>query len=85
MFAQNTVLEEKKLLSFDALESETALELPSRETLQLVNVIIAGNTIQVPISVAANICGVAVNVLAVALAQNQQVTCRANAVSVARA
>ena len=80
------MLSEKSVVSLDVLERETALELPSRETLQLVNVVIAGNTIQVPISVAANICGVAVNVLAVALAQQGSFNrCNATAVSVARA
>jgi ChpA-C len=80
------MLSEKKVVSLDVLESETALELPSRETLQLVNVVVAGNTIQVPISVAANICGVAVNVLATALAQQGSFNnCSAAGVSVARA
>ena len=79
------MLSEKTLVSLDVLERETALELPSRETLQLVNVVIAGNTIQVPIAVAAGICGVAVNVLAVALAQGNNFNCPATAVSVARA
>lgn len=56
-----------------ALVSTLALSLVSASTAQpeqsgLVNVIVVDNTVQIPIGVAANVCGVAVNVLATATA-----------------
>lgn len=61
---------EKKRLSVADLEAQAALELPDREMMALVNIIIvdtlSGNNVnvQVPIGVAANVCGVQANVLA---------------------
>jgi hypothetical protein len=52
------------MLSMQELEAQSAVELPNRELLALVTVIVAGVSIDVPINVAANICGVDVNVLA---------------------
>ena len=76
------MLAEKKMLSLEDLAAEVALELPSRETLALVVVnltnVLNNNTVQVPIAIAANICGVAVNVLAAEL-QNGPVTCTTGA------
>ena len=43
----------------------------------LVNVAVVGNTVQVPIGVAANVCGVQAAVLAANFAQNQTVNCQA--------
>ncbi|MDQ3430196.1 MAG: hypothetical protein M3479_09660 [Actinomycetota bacterium] len=45
----------------------------------LVNVNISGNTVQVPVAVAANLCNVAVNVLAQDLAQDGTADCNATA------
>ena len=78
------MLSEKKLLTLEAIEAESALELPSRETLQLVNVVITNLlnnnrvAVAIPIQAAANICGVAVNVLSSQLAGGP-VTCTAGA------
>ena len=68
----------KKLLSPEDLESQMALELPDRGMLQLINVVLlSGNVISVPIAVAAALCGVQAQVLAVLAAQQQEVTCEA--------
>ncbi len=61
---------EKKRLSAAALEAQAALELPDREMMALINItvveVLSGNNVnvQVPIGVAANVCGVQANVLA---------------------
>ena len=61
---------EKKRLSAADLEAQAALELPDREMMALVNIVVvdvlSGNNVnvQVPIGVAANVCGVQANVLA---------------------
>jgi hypothetical protein len=49
----------------------------------LVNVDVSNNTVQVPISVAANVCGLQVGVLATALAQGP-VSCQSGATSVSQ-
>jgi hypothetical protein len=65
-----TVLE-KRALSLEELESQTAFALPDRELMQtqtgLVNLAIGDITVQVPIAVAAAVCGVNVSVLTAAL------------------
>jgi hypothetical protein len=64
------MLAEKTPLGVEELEAQTAFELPDREMMQLVeiNIINALNnnqiSLQVPIGVAANVCGVQANVLA---------------------
>ena len=45
----------------------------------LVNLNVSGNTVQVPVAVAANVCNVAVNVLAQDLAQDETADCNATA------
>jgi hypothetical protein len=61
---------EKKRLSAADLEAQAALELPDREMMALINIVVvdvlSGNNVnvQVPIGVAANVCGVQANVLA---------------------
>ncbi len=61
---------EKKALSAADLEAQAAFELPDREMMALVNILIfdvvdlRNVTVQVPIGVAANVCGVQANVLA---------------------
>lgn len=61
---------EKKRLSAADLKAQAALELPDREMMALVNIVVvdvlSGNNVnvQVPIGVAANVCGVQANVLA---------------------
>ena len=63
------MLTEKKALSFEEIEAQTALELPNREMMALVNIIVfdvLNNNdvnVQVPIGVAANVCGVTVAAL----------------------
>ncbi|HKH11271.1 MAG TPA: hypothetical protein VKA73_09020 [Rubrobacter sp.] len=64
------MLLEKKRLGVEDLEAQAALELPDREMMALINItvvdVLNGNNVnvQVPISVAANVCGVQANVLA---------------------
>jgi hypothetical protein len=69
--------ETKKLLSLDEIESQTALELPRRELPALINVItVTGDILSYNnVAVAAQVCGVQVTALALAVAQFQRVTC----------
>ena len=61
---------EKKTLSIEEIEGQTALELPDREMMALVTITIVdvlshnNVNVQVPIGVAANVCGVQANLLA---------------------
>ena len=61
---------EKKTLGAAELEAQTAFELPDREMMALINIfvvdVLSGNNVnvQVPIGVAAHVCGVQANVLA---------------------
>jgi hypothetical protein len=75
------MLAEKQVLSLAELEAQTALELPERELMQtqagLVNLFIGNLAVVVPISVAANICGLQVAALSALLVQNQRTTCEA--------
>ena len=76
------MLMEKKALSFEEIEAQTALELPNREMLALVNIIVFdvlnnnNVNVQVPIGVAANVCGVSVAAL-LGLAATGPVNCTA--------
>jgi len=60
----------KRALSFEQIDAQTAVELPDRDMLALINIVVAdvltGNdvNVQVPIGVAANVCGIQANVLA---------------------
>ena len=60
----------KRALSFEQIDAQTAVELPDRDMMALVNIaiidVLNGNevNVQVPIGVAANVCGVQANVLA---------------------
>lgn len=65
----------KKPLSPEEIEAQTAVELPDRKLMALVAVVIAGNTVFLPIGIAANVCGVQANVLAQQLAQTGSATC----------
>src|SRR5215210_2763333 len=60
--------------------SGTAAAQPTQQT-GLVNINLENITVQVPIAVAANVCGVQVGALAVGLAQGQAVDCNSGAVS----
>lgn len=63
-------MQEKKQLSAAQIEAQAAFELPDREMMALVNItlidVLSGNevAVQVPIGIAANVCGVQANVLA---------------------
>ena len=56
----------KKMLSIEDIEGQTALALPERKMMQLVDVTIVNVlnnnviTIQLPLAVAANVCGISV-------------------------
>jgi hypothetical protein len=60
----------KRALSFEQIDAQTAVELPDRDLMALINItvidVLSGNevNVQVPIGVAANVCGVQANVLA---------------------
>ena len=60
----------KRALSFEQIDAQTAAELPDRDMMALINIVVvdvlSGNdvNVQVPIGVAANVCGVQANVLA---------------------
>ena len=64
------MMQEKKQLSAAQIEAQAAFELPDREMMALVNItlidVLSGNevAVQVPIGIAANVCGVQANVLA---------------------
>ena len=64
------MLSEKKQLSAAQIEGQSAFELPDREMMALVNItvidVLSHNevAVQVPIGVAANVCGIQANVLA---------------------
>ena len=67
----------KQQLSAAEIEAQAALELPDREMMALVNVILLnGVNVAVPVSAAANICGVQVALLSAATEQGD-VTCEA--------
>ena len=76
------MLTEKKALSFEEIEAQTALELPNREMLALVNIVVFdvlnnnNVNVQVPIGVAANVCGLSVAAV-LAAAANGPVNCAA--------
>ncbi len=61
---------EKRTLGAADLEAQAAFELPDREMMALINIVVfdvvdlRNVTVQVPIGVAANVCGVQANVLA---------------------
>jgi hypothetical protein len=61
---------EKRALGAAELEAQAAFELPDREMMALINItiidVLSGNevAVQVPIGVAANVCGIQANVLA---------------------
>jgi hypothetical protein len=74
------MLAEKKPLGVEELEAQTALELPKREMPALVTVILDDTTVQVPISVAANLCDIDVAVLA-AQVESGDTTCTATSES----
>lgn len=69
---------EKKALSAEDIDAQAAFELPDREMMALVNVVaLNGVTVAVPISIAANVCGIDANVLAQQVQQNGDATCTA--------
>ncbi len=75
------MLAEKKALSIEELEAQTAIELPARELMArqrgLVNVNIGDVTIQLPVGIAANVCDVNAAVLAAAIADTGSAECDA--------
>jgi hypothetical protein len=76
-------MSEKKTLSTEMLDEQMAVELPDRAMMALVNVTIVDLlnnntvTVQLPIGVAANVCGVNANVLASQIHQPGGPTCTA--------
>jgi len=72
----------KKTLSIAELDSQTAFELPNRDLMALVNVVLVDTlnnlTIQVPIGVAANLCDINAAVLAAQVVDTGTATCDAD-------
>ncbi len=64
------MMQDKQQLSAAQIEAQAAFELPDREMMALVNITIfdvvdlRNVNVQVPIGIAANVCGVQANVLA---------------------
>jgi hypothetical protein len=79
------MLVEKKLLGVEELEAQTALELPEREMLALVNVTLGNLAVQVPVGVAANVCDINAAVLIGQIQDTGSATCEATADSKADA
>ena len=61
---------QQSALSFEQIDAQTAVGLPDRDMMALINIVIIDAVsleevnVQVPIGVAANVCGVQANVLA---------------------
>lgn len=72
-------MQEKQQLSAAQIEAQAAFELPDREMMVLINVtlidVLSSNevAVQTPVGIAANVCGIDVNVLA--QQQDAPVTC----------
>ena len=77
------MLPEKKALSLEELEAQTALELPERVLPALVDVTIGDVTVQLPIGLAANVCDINAAVLVAAIADTGSAECTATAESIA--
>ena len=71
------MLAEKRILSMEDIEAQTALELPDREMLALVTVVVGDVEILVPIGIAANLCNINAAVLAQQLVNDQEARCTA--------
>ncbi len=72
------MLLERKALSAEDLEAQTAFELLDREMMALVNVVaLNGANVAVPVGIAANVCGINASVLAQDLAQDGSAECTA--------
>jgi hypothetical protein len=84
-------MEDKKVLTFDELEAQTAVELPDRDLMALINVFVPifisdlNVVVQVPIGVAANVCNVQVGVLAVQEFEAGETACEAESTQIPRA
>ena len=74
----------KRALSFEQIDAQTAVELPDRDMMALVTIVVADLlnnndvNVQVPIGVAANVCGVSVAAI-VDQAQQGPVDCTSTA------
>lgn len=84
-------MEDKRALTLDELEAQTAVELPERDLMALINVFVPilisdlDVVVQVPIGVAANVCGVQVGVLANQEFGADEVACEAESTQIPRA
>ena len=76
---------EKKPLGVEEIEAQTAFELPDRAMMQqtgLVNVTIGDITLQLPVAIAANLCGISAAVLLAQIQDTGEANCTANAGSI---
>jgi hypothetical protein len=77
----------KRALSFEQIEAQTAVELPDRDMMALVNIFIMDvlneNQVQVavPIGVAVNVCGVDVAAVLAAIESEDTIDCTAHTVN----
>jgi hypothetical protein len=67
------------MLSMKELEAQSAVELPDREMLALVTVVLNNITVQVPVGVAANLCDINAAVLIAQINDTGTSTCTATA------
>ncbi len=77
------MLAEKKALSIEELEAQTALELPERVLPALVTVVISDVEVFVPVGVAANLCDINAAVLIGQIQDTGSAECTATAESIA--
>ena len=73
------MVQQKRALSPEDIEAQAALELPARELPLIFVNLLNDNQIAVPIGVAANLCGVQAQLLAILASQFQYVECKAGA------
>ena len=79
----------KRPLSFEQIDAQTAVELPDRDMMALINLTVIalnGNEVQVqvPIAVVANVCGVTVAAIAQDVANDGEYECRGDITLVPR-
>jgi hypothetical protein len=74
----------KRALSFEQIDAQTAVELPDRDMMALVNILIfdvvedTNVNVQVPVSVAVNVCDVNVAAVIAAIRDDGEVDCTAH-------
>jgi hypothetical protein len=71
----------KRALSFEQIDAQTAVELPDRDMMALINILIfdvieeTNVNVQVPVSVAANVCDLTVAAVFAQVREDGEVDC----------